>query len=282
MKRIFRFAGWVLMTLTASIGQEQSKPRVRAETRNGGTPAPPLEFAVASIRLIKFGAGPHSVHVVFTPDGLLDEGVPLNIIVRAAFDVSDDRVLGLPDWARREPYYIEAKVDPVDVPRFDGVTKQQKWAMVLALFEDRLALRFHHETREEPVYTLVIAKGGPKMKKSASTENGKDGRSTPPKVSGSKDGLHAEESAASMANVVDLLSKILKCTVIDKTGLVDHYDLTLDYLPESMGLAPIQPPATAPPSVFTAIQEQLGLKLESGKDTVDVIVIDHIEQPSPN
>jgi uncharacterized protein (TIGR03435 family) len=199
--------------------------------------------------------------------------------------MQDDRIFGLPDWAQRQPYYIEAKVDPSDVPQFAKLTVDQKKAMVLALLEDRFGLKFHHETREGQLYALVIAKGGPKLKKSSPAELDKDGATPPMKVSGSKLGLHVEQNGASMASFVDLLSKTLHSAVIDKTGLADHYDFTLDYLPESTGLGPMaldQPPETASPSIFTAVQEQLGLKLESGKGPEDVIVIDHIERPSPN
>ena len=198
--------------------------------------------------------------------------------------MQDDRIFGLPDWAKTQPYYIEAKVDPSDVPQFAKLTVDQKKAMVLELLEDRFGLKFHHETREGQLYTLVIAKGGPKLKKSSPAEVDKDGAMPPMKVSGSKLGLHVEQNGASMASFVDLLSKTLHSAVIDKTGLADHYDFTLDYLPESVGgpMALAPPPETASPPIFTAVQEQLGLKLESAKGPEDVIVIEHMERPSPN
>jgi uncharacterized protein (TIGR03435 family) len=137
------------------------------------------------------------------------------------------------------------------VPQFDKLTVDQKMAMVLPLLEDRFGLKFHHETREGQLYTLVIAKGGPKLKKSSPAELDKVGATPPMKVSGSKLGLHVEQDGASMASFVDLLSKTLHSAVIDKTGLADRYDFTLDYLPESTGLGPMaleQPPQTASPS----------------------------------
>jgi uncharacterized protein (TIGR03435 family) len=286
MKRVFGFAAWVLMTLTVTIAADQWKPKARAQTQNGGTTAPLPKFAVASIRPINFERGHHIfIQSKFTPDGLLDEGVPLIVILEGTFHMQDDRIFGLPDWAQRQFYYIEAKVDPSDVPQFAKLTEDQKKAMVLALLEDRFGLKFHHETREGQLYTLVIAKGGPKLKKSSPAELDKDGAMPAMKVSGSKLGLHVEQNGASMASFVDIVSKTLHSSVIDKTGLTDHYDFTLDYLPESTGLGPMaldQPPEGASPSIFTAVQEQLGLKLESGKGPEDVIVIDHFERPSPN
>jgi uncharacterized protein (TIGR03435 family) len=154
--------------------------------------------------------------------------------------------------------------------------------MVLALFEDRFGLKFHHETKDMRAYTLVIAKAGPKLKKSSPAELSKDGATPPMKVSGFKDGLLVEQNGATMATFANLVSRILHSPVIDKTGLTDHYDFTLDYLPEVAELAPTTQGSEQPPEIFTALQEQLGLKLESGRGPVDVIVIDDIKQPSPN
>jgi hypothetical protein len=83
-----------------------------AQTQTGGTTAPLPTFAVASIRPINYERGHHiDIQVKFTPDGLLDEGVPLILIFKGTFHMQDDRIFGLPDWAQRQPYYIEAKVD---------------------------------------------------------------------------------------------------------------------------------------------------------------------------
>jgi uncharacterized protein (TIGR03435 family) len=257
-----------------------------AQTQNGTTAVLP-KFAVAAIHPLKPsepGQGPRTVHATFTPDGLLDEGVPLNRVIQVAFGVSEDQVLRLPDWTRGS-YYIAAKVDAADVPQFSKLTLREKWAMVLMLFEERFGLKFHHEMKDMQAYTLVIAKGGPKLKKSSPEELAKNAaaflQSSPPKVSGSRDGLHVEQNGASMANLVDLVSRIVHSPVIDKTELTGRYDFKLDYSAEVAELATTRGSEQAP-NIFTALQEQLGLKLESGKGSVDVVVIDHIEQPSPN
>jgi uncharacterized protein (TIGR03435 family) len=203
-----------------------------AQTQNGGTAAPLPKFAVAAIHPIKRGQEPSIIHVTFTQEGLFNEGVPLIVLMRAAFGVSEDRILGGPDWVRRDEYYIQAKVDAADVPRWGKLTAQERWAVVLALLEDRFGLKFHHETKDERAHTLVIAKGGPKLKKSSPTEVGKDGATAQLKASGSKEGLHLEMHGASMAGIVDIISKQLRGSVIDKTGLTGPYDFTLDYLPE--------------------------------------------------
>jgi uncharacterized protein (TIGR03435 family) len=258
--------------------------QTRAQTQNGTTAVLP-KFAVAAIHPIKPsepGQGPRNFHSTFTPDGLLDEGVPLNRVIQVAFGVSEEQILRLPDWTRGS-YYIAAKVDAADVPQFSKLTLREKWAMVLMLFEDRFGLKFHHERENMQTYTLVIAKGGPKLKKSDPEQLAKDAasflQSPPPQVSGSRDGLHVEQNGASMASVVALVSRIVHSPVIDKTELTDRYDFKLDYSPDALATARGSEQA---PNVFTALQEQLGLKLELGKGSVDVIVVDHIEQPSPN
>ena len=256
----------------------------RAQTESAGTTAVLPKFAVAVIHPSKSwepGDPPRTVHSTFTSDGLLDEGAPRITAIQLALGVSRDQVLGLPDWARG-PYYIAAKVDPAEVAQYNNLTLRQKWAMVLALFEDRFGLKFHHEMKDMRAYTLVIAKGGPKLKKSSPAELSKDGATPPMKVSGINDGLHVEQNGASMSTFVDLVSRILHSPVIDKTGLTDHYDFTLDYLPEVAELAPTSQGSDQAPDIFGALQQQLGLKLESGRGSVDVIVIDAIKQPSPN
>jgi bla regulator protein blaR1 len=262
----------------------------RAQSESGGTTATLPKFAVASIHPLEPSEGPRELHSTFTPDGLLDTGVPLKALIWVAFGVSEDQILRLPEWARGRNYYIAAKVDAADVPQFSKLTDREKWAMVVTLLEERFGLKFHHEMKELLSYMLVIAKDGPKLKKSSPEELAEAAaplqlnQPPPPpiqKVSGSKDGLLVEQTAASMANIATLVSKIVRSPVIDKTGLTGRYDLKLDYTPDVAELE-ATPGTQQAPNIFTALQEQLGLKLESGKGSVDVIVIDDIKQPSPN
>jgi uncharacterized protein (TIGR03435 family) len=261
-----------------------------AQSESRATTGALPRFAVASIHPLGPSAGPRELHSTFTPDGLLDSGVPLNALIRVAFGVSEEQILRLPEWARGRNYYIAAKVDAADVPQFSKLTDREKWAMVVTLLEERFGLKFHHEMKELPSYMLVIAKDGLKLKESTPEELAEaaaplqQNQPPPPpmqKVSGSKDGLLVEQTGASMANIVTLVSRIVRSPVIDKTGLAGRYDLKLDYTPEVAELEATQGSEQAP-DIFTALQEQLGLKLESGKGSVDVIVIDDFKQPSPN
>ena len=98
--------------------------------------------------------------IQFAPDGIRITNVPLNVDVREAFGVEDDHLLGMPSWAKTAMFDIEAKVAPEDAPRLKGMKVEQRREMWVALLEGRFGLKFHHETKELPVYELVVAKGG--------------------------------------------------------------------------------------------------------------------------
>jgi uncharacterized protein (TIGR03435 family) len=150
--------------------------------------------------------------------------------------------------------------------------QSQRQQMFENLLADRFQLKFHHETRELPVYNLVVAKGGLKMQ--ASTAEGSSSSMNNSSLSGK--GMPIEGISFSVSNVVGR-------QVVDKTGLTGKYDFTLTWTPDEMG-APSGASADADsgPSIFTALEEQLGLKLVPAKGPVDVIVVDHIERPSEN
>lgn len=220
-------------------------------------------------------------------------GMPLNMLMRTAFGLSEDRILGAPDWTKSERFDIEAKVDAADVAALGKLKMEDRGAMLLPLLEDRFGLKYHHETKELQVYTLVVAKSGPKMAESKPvTGDAKDMPKLMMRMSG--EGLSLEGGEVSMEGLAHTISMQLGATVVDKTGLTGHYDLALHWVPEQgMRMGPKGPEggpepgggsSTSPtgPSLVTAIQEQLGLKLEAKKEPVDVIVIDQVSQPSPN
>jgi len=250
------------------------------------TAAPP-PFEVATIKATK--ADVDESMLMFTADGVSITGIPLAMIMREAFSTEDDHLIGEPPWVKSSRFDIEAKVAPEDAPKLKGLSFAQRKAMLVELLVDRFGLKYHRETRDLPVYDLVIAKGGLKMQPSKDQEPGKgrhmmmvDG---PGKL---------ESTAMKVENLRHVLSQQLGRTVVDKTGLTGNYDFTLNWTPdqptpgmEAQGDAPSAPnddaaPSTPGPSLFTAIEEQLGLKLESSKGPEEVIVIDHIEQPSAN
>ena len=263
--------------------------------QSGGTAtsqiaAPQLPaFDVASIR--PYSKSDMMIGVRTTDDGVTISGMPMHMIIREAFGVTNDRLLGEPGWGGTSRYDVEAKVAPEDVPKLKQLSQEQRWAMLVPVLEDRCALKFHHETRELTVYTLVVAKGGPKLQ--ASKPTGSEMKQAPPRntMALSDKGFTMSGDGASIASIAHMLSREIGSTVVDKTGLTGTYDYTLEFAPENRASMPMMRPrdgsdSPAPeaqgPSIFTAVQEQLGLKLEAKKEPVDVVVIDHIEQPSAN
>ena len=219
-------------------------------------------------------------------DGFHNTCAPLHMLIRYAYEINaDDRIVGEPDWTKTAPYYgIEAKVDPADV----AAVQQDRHQLVLMLqsvLEERFQLKVHHETRERPVYALVIAKGGSKLKEGSAG----DAADPPPIPVGTKDvpGLMLMRKRGKIqawhcpvSNLLSFLSQELGRSVVDQTGLTGNYNFTLQWTPEMPNGASAA--EDSEPSLFTALQEQLGLRLESTKAPMDVLVIDHVERPSPN
>jgi uncharacterized protein (TIGR03435 family) len=230
------------------------------------------------------------------------------MLMQNALGVLDDRILNEPSWVKSDRFDIETKVDPADAPKLKDLKMEQRWAMMLPVLEERFGLKFHRETRDLQVYTLVIAKGGAKLQTSKQPDPATraPGDPTPKAMMGrammrfSPQGMALEGHRASMDSLVQTISQQLGSTVVDKTGLTGTYDYTLNWMPERgagpMGAGPMMrppdggapaggaepAPAETGPQLFTALQDQLGLKLVAQKEPVEVYVIDHIDQPSPN
>lgn len=230
--------------------------------------------------------------LMFTPDGISITNVPLFMIVREGLRLEDDRIFGSPGWAKTRMFDIEARVAPEDAPRLKDLSFDQRQRMMVMLLEDRCGLKFHHEMRDLPVYDLVVAKGGSKLtpsKPDPPAEDGEEKHANRRLMSGRG---HIESVGTGTEDLARILSGTLGRTVVDKTGLAGRFDYKLDWTPDNasqqMMKASDAGPGenassdTAGPSLFTALEEQLGLKLESSKGPVDVVVIDQLEQPTAN
>jgi len=277
---LFIAAGMMALGVTSSPGQAggpQSQAPAQAATTETTLPV----FAVVSIRRNESLASPFKL--AFTSDGVTIENVSLLSIIRAAygmFNTLDDKFIGIPDWAKNENFDIEAKVDDADVSVFQKLNFDKRQLMVQALLADRFKLRAHHETREFPIYELVIAKNGSKLQASAANPVPGDITTGPGRITGTNVVLFRLETA---------LTRALGRTIVDKTGLRGPYDFTLNWTPDvddpssaqsSNGAA--QESDASGGSIFTAIQEQLGLKLVPAKGPVEVLVVDHVEYPTSN
>ncbi len=212
------------------------------------------------------------------PDGFRITGLPLFSLVFSAYGIiMESQVSGMPGWVESDEYDIEAKVDADTAERWkklsDKERLKQERPMMQSLLVDRCKLKAHQETKELPVYNLVIAKDGLKMKEAPPTEG----------LVGTYTGSQITAKATSIGDLALSLSGTAGRIIVDKTGLTASYDFTLKWTTDDAPkLINGEFALDAGPSIFTALQEQLGLKLVPAKGPVETLVIDHMEKPSAN
>jgi uncharacterized protein (TIGR03435 family) len=206
----------------------------------------------------------------------------MNDLVTFAYSLHTKQVIGAPDWFGADPFDIDG------VPDVDGQPSlKQMRSLLQKLLADRFKLTFHHEQRELSAYILTVAPGGPKIKTTTAAPNDSPGFL----FRGLGDLMVRNMDMKEFAN--GMQSAVMDKPVIDQTGLKDKYDFNLKWTPDDSqfaqfrgaGAPPPAPPTedpNAPPSLYTAVQEQAGLKIGPGKAADDVIVIDHVEKPSAN
>jgi uncharacterized protein (TIGR03435 family) len=211
-------------------------------------------FEVASVKHVDPPAGPHSVSLRIDHGTLHVEAAELRQIVGLAYGMQRVLVVGGPVWADADQFDIVAKTASPDATR-DEIRR-----MLQSLLADRFHLVTRRETREILAYTLVVAKGGPKLKKS--DQDGQSGLADSVSAAGVQ---QTEVKASPLRGLVNMLANTLGRPVVDGTGLTGNYDYTLEWgssLPASLA--------------------QLGLKLESKKTPVDVLAIESVEKPTAN
>ncbi len=260
----------------------QSRTLPRTQTQAAAASTPKYEYDVATIKPAKDPAGGWALQ--YDGDTLRGMNVPLLYVVKFAFGIYEDyRILGAPKWLDSTNYDISAKID---APTMDALKKlprdQQNRAreqMLQNLLAERFQLVAHRETKELPVYFLVVGKNGPKLPEAKPDPNRPSNASWG--GGGVRDGI-ISYTAHNMTTegLANFLRGPMSRTVLDKTGLTGTYEFTLRYAPEN---GPQPPPGVADaPFLLTALQEELGLKLEPGKGPVEIIVIDRVERPSGN
>jgi bla regulator protein BlaR1 len=196
---------------------------------------------------------------------------------------SEGRIVGGPDWLKTDNYDIQAKIPDALFAEMQKMppakSREQRLLMEQSLLAARFHLKAHFETRDMPVYALVAAKGGPKLTPA------KDGEQENISVSGDAGGSELKASAARLDDLVRLLQMqpdLSGRMPINQTGLAGTYDFALKWSREQTSGPDNGAPASDAPSFFTALQEQLGLRLVPTKAPVEVVVIDHIEHPTEN
>jgi len=206
------------------------------------------------------------------------ENVSLKQLLVNAFLIREGLIFGLPGWAESSRFDITAKVTDPDMKALHSLSREQRQAMLAAILADRFRLKTHTEIKTLPVYELVVAKDGSKLKATKLPPPGAD--NSDPLGYGNID-VHNTVLTATGVTLSDLAMNLtfpLDRTVINKTGLTGRYDFQLRWTPDGTSAGATD----APPDLFTALQEQLGLKLEPAKGPVETLVIDHIEQPTDN
>ena len=215
-------------------------------------------------------------------------GITPKVLIQSAYGFGAYAITGAPAWIDDSFWVVQAKsdhsVDDQMAKLTDEQAKMEKQHMMQALLADRFQLKVHWETKQASVYSLVIAnpKSGSKLKPTKIETADPDIPGSTVETKGadiqSRSDPHGHEMTVrhiSATGIAALLSAMLPANVQDKTGLADRYDFTLQYSYQSSD-------PDSFPTITTAIQEQLGLKLESTKGPVPVLVIDHIEKPSAN
>ena len=209
----------------------------------------------------------------------------LKQLISYAYGVREDLITGLPSWADTAHFDISAKVSDFNPDAFKNLTREQRESMLLPMLADRFHVKAHTEVKTLSVFNLVLTKDGPKFKRNPpppiDPDNPKKGQEGRGNININNDDMTA--TAVPLSTLAEVLADQLSHTVIDKTGLTGDYDFRLKWTSEDQSSNTADNGTTdRPPDLFTALQEQLGLKLESTKGPVTTLVVDHAEQPTPN
>jgi uncharacterized protein (TIGR03435 family) len=245
LKYTLRFAEIALLLIPAALAQT------------------PQAFDVASIRPNHSGSTDSNVDS--TAGGRLTvTNETLRELIKLAFSVKGYQIVGAPGWIDSERYDIAAKTESTA-----KLSLEELKALLRALLADRFSMKSHRETKEGTIYTLRIGKDGSRLTRHD------DGTGTKARASCG----HLLGGRVTTAVLATMLSRQLEHDATDETGLPGKYDFQLDWTPDA---GPCPGAITDQPSIFTAVQQQLGLRLESAKGPVEILVIDHIQAPSEN
>jgi uncharacterized protein (TIGR03435 family) len=249
-------------------------------------------YEIVSIRSVKADTDGWSLN--HTSNGFTTRGATMHRLVEEAYGIFEsNRVLAEPKWFTTAKFDIQAKVDDADVVGLQQLGLNERRQMLQRLLADRFNLKAHLEKRDLPIYALIVGKNGPKLKEAQPDPNW-----NPDELKGtggrvSRSATHRGFRLATIPYLAQDLTYMVDRTVVDKTGLTGRYDFELDWgtnvaTPSANSGAgnvengSLLPPPPSGSSVFEAIQEQLGLKLQPEVGPVEILVIDSAELPSEN
>jgi uncharacterized protein (TIGR03435 family) len=279
----------VLWCLTTVI---MAMPRAAQVVTTPQTANPSAHLPAYDVASIKPGKSGDGSTLLFRLDGFTANGLPLKFLIKEAYGIEEDQISGAPNWVNSETYDIEAKVDGADAAELEKLSQDQRRLMLQTFLGDRFKLKIHWETKQLPILALVIAKNGPKLQEAKPGDtypngikgpDGKpEGHAGPMMWGGGRLNGRGIEIAALAPPLTQQLGRIVQ----DRTGIKGKYDIELRWTDDataSMGTPDGRPESdSSGPSIFTAIQEQLGLRLDSQRAPVNVLVIDHLERPAAN
>jgi len=290
-------AAWIALASPILLAQNNAASGAASSPTPTTNAAPAPSFDAATIKPIPTDGRPtHGwVGIQYHPDSMEADWQTLSDLLCYAYGYKnlrfDGQVTGLPDWAVKQKYDIVAKMSAEDIVTFQKLSKdeQEQWreAMMQSLLAERFSLTLHHGARQIPVYDMVVAKGGIKMKDAATD-------SAPPQLGKGEDGkplsthrwlddttIMQASSMKSFANLLSMPEAFVGRPVLDKTGLTSTYNFTLDWSIYSASAAASNSPTDDATSIFTALGE-IGLKLQPATGPVETIVIDNVEHPTAN
>lgn len=235
------------------------------------------DFEVASIKRSEPGNLRGSTFEFLPGGGLRIANGTLRAILETAYDVREFQILGGPGWVNSERYDILAR-SADSLFNLTGASNDVKTVRLRlqTLLRQRFNLEVHRETRELPEYALEVAKKGPKLIQDDASNGSSNGRTGIQRSCGQMIGTNA-----TMANLTLMLARQLDRPVLDRTGLTGKYNFQFAWTPDS-GPCSGSPDSSNAPSIFTALEETLGLRLDSIKGPVDSLIIDHADRPSEN
>jgi uncharacterized protein (TIGR03435 family) len=239
------------------------------------TPTPaakPLAYDVVSIHRNKTESG--NTDITIDHNKFSATNVTFRQLLEVAYDIREDMISGISGPVESARFDVEAKVLPPDSGAPPQISDKQLAAMVVPLLTERFQIKSHIEVKTLPVYELTVLKGTPKFKPSAS----QDPHDFSINLNGHDNDMALTAKAVSMSGLADALADRVHRIVLDKTGLTGQYDIELKWSPDDV----VDADPDKAISIFTALQEQLGLKLQSTHGPVNTLAVDHVEMPSEN
>ena len=305
-KLLLSAAGVLALALPLMFGLLNATPtRAQGDDQTAGASLPKYTATIRPSALATPADG-RSVtrmeQVMFSPNGFLAANVPLQTVIQEAYGVQANQISGAPDWVKSVPYDVEVKFDKSESPsesdHAEPGPSNQSRQILRSILADRFKLTLHRETKNLSSYALVVAEDGSKLQPSQSSganpvastalERRLMGESIRMKLNGAQDTV-LEARGMPTVDFASQLSRQLGSVVVDKTGLAGKYDFTLKFsgnanqLSESgQATGSADAAGESAPSIFTALEQQLGLKLEAQKAQAVVLVIDHVEAGTEN